>query len=421
MKQATSTRTESDRRMDIQASPPLASRFPLSNESKKRRWIWGTQVPPVRYPLASGNVIRAVLRMTDPPPKGLYLSSGEEALEIALRGTREHLGKGRGTEVIVPDFVCPSVVRAVRAAGLVPRVCELDPRRWFYNPEALEKTVGKETCAVVVVAFFGNLPVLDPPSRARALSILGSVPVVEDYAQAFGLEQPTKSWPGSVFRVYSFGRGKSLPLGWGGLLEGFDEAAESWLNRLRAQYGKYRLLENLVNLAMSQAQSLVLHPLLWRFVPISYEMMETTDFRQGRGGLGWPVTNYIAASRQSLREEISARHRNIGRFVERLQSLPGIEMAFGGKQNPTEGVAVRFPVLFENPEIAEAVKRAIAKEGVIRGPNEFFDHVSSTENSASICRRLLTLPTFSGSERALERAANLIRKFLSPSNGAITL
>lgn len=414
MKQTTSTRTESDHRMNIQASPPLASKFPMSNESKKRRWILGTQVPPVRYPLAPRNVLRSILGMTNASPEGLYLASGEEALGIALRATRELRGEGRGTEVIVPDFVCPSVVRAVRSAGLEPRLCELDPHRWFYNLDALEDTIGTDTCAVIVVAYFGNLPVLDPSSRARAMSILKSAPVIEDYAQAFGLEQPKKSWPGSVFRVYSFGRGKSLPLGWGGLLEGFDEAAASWLTRWRAQNGKYRLLENLVNLAMSQAQSLVLHPLLWRFVPISYEMMETTDFRKGRGDLGWPVTNYVAASRQSLREEISARHRNIGRLVDRLQSLPGIEMAFGGKQYPTEGVAVRFPVLFEDPEIAETVKRAIAEEGVIRGPNEFFDHVSSTENSASICRRLLTLPTFSGSERALERVADLIRKFLEP-------
>jgi dTDP-4-amino-4,6-dideoxygalactose transaminase len=401
---------------------PMVLKSPVSDRLKGHGWKRGMPVPPVRFPLALGNFFRAILRMTDPPPEGLYVSSGEEALEIALRGTRDLHGEGRGTEVIVPDFVCPSVVRAVRSAGLEPRICELDPHSWFYNLDALEATIGTDTCAVVVVAFFGNLPVLDLPSRARAMSILNSVPVVEDYAQAFGLEQSGKSWPGSVFRIFSFGRGKSLPLGWGGLLEGLDDAGKSWLTRWRAQNGKYRILENLVNLVLSQAQSLALHPLLWRFVPISYDLMETTDFRHGRGGLGWPVTNYIAVSRSSLRKEVSARHRNVDRLVERLQPCPGIQMAFGSKdRGPTEGVAVRFPVLFEDPETAEAVKRAIADGRIIRGPNEFYDHVGPTENAASICHRLLTLPTFSGSERASERAADLIRKFLNQVNGAVTI
>ncbi len=374
----------------------------------------GPPVAPVRFPLALGDCLKAVAGRQICTSPGLWAASGEAALEIAFEGIRD-LGDGAPAQVVVPDFICPSVPNAVRAAGFEPRLCALDPRTWFYRPQVLRQVLGAETAAVVVVSYFGFLPRIQPECQA----LLAGVPVVEDLAQSYGTDAAPLT-PRTLFRVYSFARGKSLPLAWGGRVDAVGEAPRSWMvSQGRRRDSQRRdtgsVLASCVNLTLSQVQSLVLHPWIWRFVPIPDRLVASAELKPRRGVPTWPVTRYAEEAR-ALQREIAVRGRNARRIASRIADLPGLDFP-RDEEAFTLGVALRFPLIFEQATIADTVRERLAAERVLKGPNDFDDYIGPTANAASIARRLLTLPTYSGSERAQDAAVEILRQVLVGSPG----
>ncbi len=366
----------------------------------------GSAVAPVRYPVALVDCLRAVFGR-GAKPRGLFVASGQEALEIALRGVKELHSEDRGDEVVVPDFICPSVPAAVRDAGLVPRLCELDATTWFYRPEALAEAVGPSTCGVVAVAYFGFRPTLP-----RGLeSTLQGVSVVEDLAQSFGVAGLDAPWGDPAFRIYSFARGKSLPLGWGGLVTGGGAAEQRWLETLAGRRAPGSIAESLFNLTLSQVQSLVLHPAVWRLLPVPEQLPSTERGKRRHGDPRWPVTRYVGDCR-SLAPRIAVRRRNARRLARRLQGCPGLHLPATDEQTLSCAAALRFPVIFEQIAAAEEVRRRLAVEKIIKGPNDFDDYGESSDRARRIARRLVTLPTYGGSESAQEAAVSVIRQVL---------
>lgn len=86
------------------------------------------------------------------PSAAHALDFGHSALRIALDAFRE-LEPGR-KEVIVPGYICPSVVDTVRAAGLEPRAAEIGPDLNI-DAAAVRSLLGPDTLAVVVPHMFG--------------------------------------------------------------------------------------------------------------------------------------------------------------------------------------------------------------------------------------------------------------------------
>ncbi len=367
---------------------------------------------PVRYPLALGDCLRAVFRRSR-PPQGLFVSSGQEALELALRGVKELHARERGEEVVVPDFICPSVPDAVRGAGLVPRVCELEARTWFYRQDLLAESVGSRTCAVVVVAYFG----FAPSTPARFDPKLGGVPVVEDLAQSYGIGGLGEPWDQPAFRTYSFARGKSLPLGWGGLVTANGEIERLWLEDLGSRRAPASVPESLVNLALSQFQSMILHPAVWRLLPVPERFSPAKRGKRRHRDPGWPVTRYVGAS-SSLAPEIAARRRNARRLARLLRSCRGLHLPATDDGALSRAAALRFPVLFEEAAAADQVRQRLRDEKIVKGPNDFDDYAGTSVNATAIARRLVTLPTYRGSESAQGAAAEVVRQVLEPCRPA---
>ncbi len=75
-------------------------------------------------------------------------------------------------------------------------------------------------------------------------------------------------------------------------------------------------------------------------------------------------------------------------------------------------MALRFPVLFDDPAAAEEVRRRLREDRILKGPNDFEDYAGGGAHAASIARRLVTLPTYRGSEAAQDAAAEVIRRVL---------
>jgi UDP-4-amino-4-deoxy-L-arabinose-oxoglutarate aminotransferase len=150
----------------------------------------------------------------------LAASSGTAALSIALRA----VGVRPGEDVIVPTYVCESVVTAVRTAGASPVFCDVGPD-WNMTPASVSAVMTPKARAVVLVYIFGI---------AENASHFTELPIVEDCCQAFGATAGgrtlgTRGHAG----VLSFHATKCLATGEGGMVVTSNEHVSAALSRMQ--------------------------------------------------------------------------------------------------------------------------------------------------------------------------------------------
>lgn len=149
--------------------------------------------------LASGVASRdfeaAILRWTG-GASAIATKSGSAAQKLCLKS----LGIGFGDEVIVPTYVCESVMRVVQSLGAEAIPCD-SGKTWNASRESIFSKITSRTKAVILVNIFGI---------ENDASDLG-IPVIEDHCQSFGLSK-LKSHAG----FYSFHATKCLTTGEGG-------------------------------------------------------------------------------------------------------------------------------------------------------------------------------------------------------------
>jgi len=135
-------------------------------------------------------------------------SSGTSALHLALLG----LGIGKGDEVIIPSFVCPSPYLAVMHARGVPKIADIDAENLNISAKTAKPRISKKTKAIVVPHMFGN------PADINGLLDLG-IPVIEDCAQSLGAEYKNRRI-GSFgdLSIFSFYATKMITTGEGGMV-----------------------------------------------------------------------------------------------------------------------------------------------------------------------------------------------------------
>ena len=134
-------------------------------------------------------------------------TSGTAALGLALKT----LDIGPGDEVVLPTYVCWSVLAAVTASGAVPRLCDVD-QRGVLTVQTVRAALSARTRAILAVHVFGH------PCDIHSLTSLG-LPVIEDTCQAFGLD--VNDHPAGTLGtlgVLSFHATKCLTTGEGGML-----------------------------------------------------------------------------------------------------------------------------------------------------------------------------------------------------------
>lgn len=136
------------------------------------------------------------------------VSSGTAALHLALIS----LGIGRGSEVIMPSYVCTALLNAVHYVRATPVLADIDPYTYNMSAEHVARAVSKKTGAVIVPHMFGL------PADMDAILALG-VPVIEDCAQSAGARFRGQ-YTGSLGRIsiFSLYATKMLCAGEGGLI-----------------------------------------------------------------------------------------------------------------------------------------------------------------------------------------------------------
>lgn len=135
-------------------------------------------------------------------------SSGAAAITVALKA----LGVGPNDEVVMPTYVCESVMHAVRASGATEILCDTGAS-WVMDVASVLPHIGPRTRAIIAVHIFG-LAV-----DSAALRSSTGIPVVEDCCQALG-PVADGSWIGAKgdVAVFSFHPTKCLAAGEGGMV-----------------------------------------------------------------------------------------------------------------------------------------------------------------------------------------------------------
>jgi dTDP-4-amino-4,6-dideoxygalactose transaminase len=159
------------------------------------------------------------------------VNSGTDALALALRAC----GIAPGDEVITVAHTAVATVAAIRAAGAVPVLVDIDPLTYTMDPAALEEAITPATRAVIPVHLYGHaadLAAIEAITRRHALYL------IEDCAQAHGASldgRPLGSF--GNLAAFSFYPTKNLgALGDGGAVVGNDPALLDRVRLLR-EYG----------------------------------------------------------------------------------------------------------------------------------------------------------------------------------------
>jgi len=171
-------------------------------------------LPPVRraVPLKRGDA-RAGLSMERffGNRKITLYSSGTAALAQAMANCASSVPVDK-PEIIIPAYGCPDLVAACLHASVYPRLVDIAPSHWAYDPAALRSSLSPNTVAIVATSLLG---LNDSSAELIRVCKERHIRLIQDSAQY--LPRESVDWPGE-YVVLSFGRGKPLNLLHGGAL-----------------------------------------------------------------------------------------------------------------------------------------------------------------------------------------------------------
>jgi len=142
-------------------------------------------------------------------PRAHWFASGRAALLAGLRA----LGIGAGDEVLLPAYLCGSVVTPVQTVGATPVFFPIG-RRFDADLAGLEAAIGPNARAVVLIHYLG-FP--GPVDEVRELCQRRGLALIEDCAHALYSRDGDRLL-GTSGDLAIFSPWKSLPLADGGLL-----------------------------------------------------------------------------------------------------------------------------------------------------------------------------------------------------------
>ena len=160
-----------------------------------------------------------------------FTNSGIAAFYLALLSLKKNSSR---REVILPAYTAPSLIVAVKKAGLEPRLCDISLRDFNMDVNTLEEMITADTLCVVCAHMFG-IPIREV-NKLKDM-IPDDVFLIEDCAQSMG-SKIDNSLTGNFgdIGIFSFNRGKNLPTYGGGVIvtnaEGLSDDIESSINKL---------------------------------------------------------------------------------------------------------------------------------------------------------------------------------------------
>ena len=163
-------------------------------------------------------------------PNAIAVQSGYAALHLALVG----LGVERGDRVLIPSYVCASLLHAVSVIGAEPVIADVDPALFNMTTETAEAALRREGLSERDVRAAIVPHILGYPAPLHRWEL--EVPVVEDCAMALGARIGDEDVGGFTrVGIFSFYATKMISSGQGGMVVTSDNALADEL-RDRLQY-----------------------------------------------------------------------------------------------------------------------------------------------------------------------------------------
>jgi dTDP-4-amino-4,6-dideoxygalactose transaminase len=334
----------------------------------------------------------------------LYVSSGRAALWLIMKALSALSPR---KEVLIPAYTCPAIPAAVLRAGLKPVLVDINLTDFGFERPDLEKKIGKETLAVIVVHLFGYPADID---LARKPCREADVFLVEDAAQAFGntVASSSERKLGLLGDAgfFSFGRGKPISALHGGLAvtgspEIYDQAKAVYgrLDGISSVGGVTSFVALLLSTYLSDPR-LYWIPQMMPFLHLG-ETQFIPDFPLRKGCSR--VTPVLDLLFRSLQEEKHIREENSSWYRHNLQPPSGNALSLADPYP-----FLRYPLLVKDPTLREKLLNRLSSEGTgaagfypgalneLPRLKERLDDRRHYRNARILARSLITLPVHPG-------------------------
>lgn len=148
-------------------------------------------------------------------------------------------------EIILPSYVCHSVVDAVLSVGAIPVICDVD-ENWVMTKETVVPHISKKTKAIIIVHIFGIAANIEDFKEF-------GITLIEDCCQSFGAKYDNVM-VGSKgdMSILSFHATKCLTTGEGGALVINNSKYSSKLNSCKMQQHYRSMTDMQAALGLSQ-------------------------------------------------------------------------------------------------------------------------------------------------------------------------
>lgn len=323
-----------------------------------------------------------------------FLSSGKAAFFLILSALKELRNREK---VIIPAYTCYSVPSAIRKAGLEVVPCDIREETLDFDPEQLASLCDGNTLCVVPTHLFG-IP-SDVKTVRRIAEKYGTY-IVEDAAQAMGVRHGGErlGTAGDV-AFFSFGRGKNITCGSGGLIVTSSREIAGRIRLLHGRQPSENIMENMKTFVELFVTKMFLSPYLYWFpdgLPILKlgETVYPPDFPVYR--MGGFKAGLLRNWRTRLEKQNETRSAITTRYIQALR----LNRDIGIYSNSVP--CLRFPVFFRDAPRKEAACGALHHLGIspmypapVNGIREIRDrfHGASYPAAERIAKRLATLPT----------------------------
>ncbi len=321
------------------------------------------------------------------------------AFEAMKRAARDP----RRVEVIFPGYTCYSVPGSVERAGLVPRICDVDPATLSPDFDSLADVDFSRVLAIVSANLYGLPNALqDIEGLARRHGIF----MVDDAAQGLGARYQGRA-VGSFGDVglFSFDKGKNITTLQGGVLVADAGRVADALDPAAAQLLDAAPAGTLATWLKLPVYSLLLRPWLYgavRRLPLGLGLTPyETDY---------PIAPFsralagLASLQMDRLDEINGtRIRNAARLRDALAGVPGL--AAPRVLPGAEPVYARYPV-FVDPQLRAGLIEALERAGIgatASYPRALIDvpevarrlprDQRPTPGAREVANRIVTLPT----------------------------
>ena len=319
-----------------------------------------------------------------------------------LEALKNKDGGGRNV-VLIPGYTCYSVAAAVAKAGLKITLYDLDPKTLQTDPDSFENAISENTLAVVGQHLFGYL---SPMDELKNVANSSGAYLIEDAAQALGKANGSKiTGTTGDFGLFSFGRGKPLPLGDGGALVSNNNQSVIDILKFGTPRNGYK------QVAITAATQVFSKPYLYWLAEMLPLGLGDTVFDPDFNVEGLPSAMELMMAMSIPSLERLNRHRKDIADIYLAEIDPELQTSNSGQA----ASIIRFPVMLTNTMPDKKLKRygirqmyphSIVDEIEIK---PYLRHIQgSTPGATEIAEKLFTLPTHMGIDEKLAEDISIL-------------